>query len=83
MKRKIKFAVAEADVATRGKEKRNKGVILKNCVPFFDFMSKINNNQVDNTKDLDAIQKHLEVYRNVAEMSQMLLYQILNHSNPR
>ena len=79
MKRKIKFAVAEADIATRGKEKRNKGVILKNCVPFFDFMSKINNNQVDNKKDLDAIQKH----RNVAEMSQMLLYQTLNHSNPR
>ena len=83
MKRKIKFAGAEADIATREREKRNKGVTLKSCVPLFDFMSKINNNQVDNTKDLDPIQKHLEVYRNVAEMSQMLLYQILNHSNPR
>ena len=68
MKRKIKLAGAEADIATREREKRNKGVILKSCIPFLDFMSKINNNQVDNTKDLDAIQKHQEVYRNVAEM---------------
>ena len=28
---------------------------MKNCVPFTDCMSEINNTQVDNTKDIDVV----------------------------
>ena len=31
-------------------EKRNKGVIFKNCAPFTDCISEINNTQIDNGK---------------------------------
>ena len=35
---------------------RNKKVILKNCVPFTDCLSKTNNMpQVDNAKDIDVV----------------------------
>ena len=30
-------------------------VIIKNCAPFTNFISEINNNQVDNVKDLDVV----------------------------
>ena len=33
----------------------NKKVIFKNCAPFTDCLSKINNTQVHNAKDVDAI----------------------------
>ena len=34
---------------------RNKKVIFKNCVPFTSCISKINNTQVDNAKNIDII----------------------------
>ena len=33
----------------------NKKVIFKNCAPFTDCISKINNTQVDNAKDIDTV----------------------------
>ena len=36
-------------------DERNKGVIFKNCAPFTDYITKINNTQVDNAKDLDVL----------------------------
>ena len=36
-------------------DKRNKGEIFENCAPFTDCISKINNSQADNAKDLDVI----------------------------
>ena len=33
----------------------NKKVIFKNCAPFTNCISKINNTQVDNTKDIDIV----------------------------
>ena len=33
----------------------NKTVIFKNCAPFTDCISKINNTQVDNAKDIDIV----------------------------
>ena len=33
----------------------NKKVIFKNCTPFTDCISKINNTQVDNAKDIDIV----------------------------
>ena len=32
-----------------------KKVIFKNCAPFTDCISKINNTQVDNAKDIDIV----------------------------
>ena len=40
-------------VATQNK--RNKEVIFKNCTPFTDWMSEINNTQIDNAKDIDVV----------------------------
>ena len=33
----------------------SKKVIFKNCAPFTDWISKINNNQVDNAEDIDIV----------------------------
>ena len=35
------------DDAVRRLDERNKGVIFKNCVPFTDCISEINNTQID------------------------------------
>ena len=63
---------------------RNKKVTFKNCTPFTDCISKINNTQVDNAKDIDIvmpmynltelvtiIQKHLEAYGNIVKVYQL------------
>ena len=48
-------------------DKRNKGVIFKNCAPFIDYISKINNTQInDNARDLDIA---------------MLMYNLTEYSN--
>ena len=44
-----------ADDDVKQTDKINKGVIFKNCAPFTDCISEINNTQVDNAKDLDAV----------------------------
>ena len=46
---------AGADDAAKRLDKRNKGVIFKNCAPFTDCISKINNIQIDNAKYLDDV----------------------------
>ena len=43
-------AAADADA-----NNTNKKVIFKNCAPFTDCISKINNTQVDNAKDIDIV----------------------------
>ena len=47
-------------------KKRDKGVIFKKCAPFTDWISDINNNQVDNVKDLNGV---------------MPMYNLIQHSN--
>ena len=42
------------DNAKRSNE-REREVILKNCAPFTDFISEINNTQIDNTKVIDVV----------------------------
>ena len=72
--------------AVKRADERNEGVLFKNCVPFTDCISEINNTQIDNAKDIDVvmpmydlidtviiIQKHQEVYGNIIEMSQMII----------
>ena len=43
-------AAADADA-----NNANKKVISKNCVPFINCISQINNTQVDNAKDIDIV----------------------------
>ena len=37
------------------RDKRDKGVTFKNCAPFTNYISEINNTQVDNAKDIDIV----------------------------
>ena len=43
-------AVADADASNT-----NKNVIFKNCAPFTNCISEVNNTQVDNAKDIDIV----------------------------
>ena len=45
---------------------RNKKVIFKNCAPFTNCISEINNTQVDNAKDIDIV---------------MLMYNLIEYSD--
>ena len=51
----ITITGAGADVAARQADKRDKGVAFKNCAPFINCISEINNTQVDNAKDIDIV----------------------------
>ena len=44
-----------ADAAARQADKRDKEVVFKNCSPFTNCISEINNTQVDNAKDIDIL----------------------------
>ena len=43
------------DVAARQADERNKNVTFKNCAPFPDSISKINNAEIDNVIDIDIV----------------------------
>ena len=36
-------------------DERNKGIILKNCAPFTKCISRINNTDIDNARDIDIV----------------------------
>ena len=38
-----------------GADERDKGVAFKNCAPFINCISEINNTQIDNAKDIDIV----------------------------
>ena len=44
-----------ADAGARRADERDKGVAFKNCAPFTNCISEINNTQVDNAKDIDIV----------------------------
>ena len=44
-----------ADATAKNADERYMQVTFKNCVPFTDCISEINNTQVDNAKDLDVV----------------------------
>ena len=44
-----------ADDAAREADERDKGVAFKNCAPFINCISEINNTQIDNAKDIDIV----------------------------
>ena len=83
-----------ADDAAIASDRKIKQAVFKNCTPFTDCITEINNSQVDNAKDLDVVipmynlteysdnyPKILEVHINIVEMSQILSQQNLNHLN--
>ena len=41
--------------AAKQADERNKGVTFKNCAPFTDYISNINNTRIDNAKDIDLV----------------------------
>ena len=45
----------EDNDAAKGADERNKGVMFKNCAPFTDCKSEINNIQIDNAKDTNIV----------------------------
>ena len=55
VKERIIITRPRVDDAAMQADERNKGEIFKNCARFTDCISEINNTQVDNAKDLDAV----------------------------
>ena len=51
----ITIAGEGADNNAKWLDKRNKGVLLKDCAPFIDCLNEINNTQMDIAKDLDIV----------------------------
>ena len=52
---KITIAGAGNDAAARQADERDKGLVFKNCAPFFNCISESNNTQIDNAKDIDIV----------------------------
>ena len=46
---------ADATDANKRLDERDKGVIFKNCAPFVKCISRINNTEIDNPKDIDIV----------------------------
>ena len=55
VKGKIRITGAGDDAAARQADERDKGLAFKNCAPFTNCISEINNTQIDNCKDIDII----------------------------
>ena len=71
--------------ATKRADERSKRVIFKNCAPFTECISNINNTQINNAKYMhimmliynlieysDNYSKHQEVFKNIIEMSHLV-----------
>ena len=55
VKGRIIITGVEADAAARQTDERDKGVIFKNCAPFINCKTEINNPEIDNAKDIDMV----------------------------
>ena len=76
VKGKITITGGGDDAAARQADERDKGVAFKNCAPFTNCISEINNTQIDNCKDIDIVMplhNLLEYSDNYAETSGSLL----------
>ena len=70
--RKVAITGVGADAAARQADERDKGVAFKNCAPFTNCISEINNTQIDNAKDIDILMpmyNSIEYSDNYAETS--------------
>ena len=55
VKGRITIAGEGDNAAARHLDERDKGVAFKNCAPFINCISEINNAQIDNAKDIDIV----------------------------
>ena len=55
VKGKTTITGAGDDAAARQADERDKGVAFRNCAPFTNCISEINNTQIDNCKDIDIV----------------------------
>ena len=55
VKRTITITGDGDDAAARQRDERDKGLIFKDRVPFTKCISRINNTEIDNTKDIDIV----------------------------
>ena len=55
VKEKITITGAGDNAAAKHVDERDKGVAFKNCAPFTNCISEINNTQIDNAKDIDIV----------------------------
>ena len=55
VKGKIKIIGAGDDAASRRADERNKGTIFKNCAPFTNYTSEVNNTKISNAQDIDIV----------------------------
>ena len=62
----ITITTAGYDTDARHADERDKGIIFKNCAPFINCISKINNTQIDNAKYIDIV---------------MLMYNLIEYSD--
>ena len=51
----VKWSISIAEQAGDNSNNANKKVVFKNCTPFTDCISEINNKQIDNAKHIDGI----------------------------
>ena len=63
---KITITGARNDAADKRAGERDKGVAFKNCAPFTNCISEINNTQIDNARDIDIV---------------MLMYNLIEYSD--
>ena len=54
------------DDAAKRLDERNKGVTFENCAPFIKWISRINNTEIDNARDIDIV---------------MAIYNLIEYSN--
>ena len=75
VKGKITITGAGDDAAGRQADERDKGVAFKNCAPFTNAITEINNTQIGNCKDIDIVMplyNILEYRDNYAKTSRSL-----------
>ena len=55
VKRRITTTGEGDDAATRQTDERNKGILFKNCAPFINCKSEMNNIEINNAKEIDKV----------------------------
>ena len=55
VKGRITITGAGSDAAARQADKRDKGIVFKNCALFINCKTEINNTKTDNIKDIDIV----------------------------
>ena len=68
----VTVALSPASSANPGDN--NKKVLFQNCAPFIDCISEINNTQIDNGKDIDAVMPMYNLIEYIGSCSKTLGY---------